>query len=115
MPGETSLGQLLLRHLGRQERSAAWLAAALGVHRSTVGRWINGESRPRDAAAVRAVARVLRVSEREELRRLYAASGFLMEEERSGLRRRQMVAHCSSCRRPLRSARLAPMDSAPET
>ncbi len=69
-------GELLQSYLYRQDRNMRWLAARLRVSPSTVTRWCNGETRPRDPETVLRIAEELGIRDAEERNRLLAAAGY---------------------------------------
>lgn len=67
---------LLNGYLNRQDRSSAWLAQRLSIHRSTVSRWLNGETRPDSPENVRALADALHIREAAERQELLVAASY---------------------------------------
>ncbi len=72
----SDFGELLQSYLYRQDRSMRWLADRLEVSPSTVNRWCNGETRPRDPETVLRIADSLGIHSPEERNRLLAAAGY---------------------------------------
>ena len=59
----SNFGDRLAEKLGSDDRSGAWLARQVGVHPSTVSKWLNNESRPVDPQVVRKIAETLNIDE----------------------------------------------------
>ena len=68
--------ELLAEHLRRQDRSPAWLAGRLGVHPSTVGRWLDGVTRPDSPETIIRIADCLGVPSGDARADLLAAAGY---------------------------------------
>ena len=68
-------GELLAAHLEEQERADNWLAKKIGVHRSTVSRWLNGGTHPDDPRKIEDISRYLHLSQ-EETNALLASCNF---------------------------------------
>ena len=83
MEQEPTFGELLSRHLRNRGESPQWLANRLQRNASTVSRWINGDTRPRDQETIVRIADVLGITNRAERRALFTAAGmaFPAEEE----------------------------------
>src|SRR5215469_9954454 len=71
--GDCSFGALLKTLRRRQRRTQQQLAAALGVHRSTLFRWERGDYLPESKAQVLELARYLTLDD-QETRQLLEAS-----------------------------------------
>lgn len=73
---------LLNRHLGRRDRSSAWLARQLKLHPGTVTRWITEHKRPGQRDYIVKIADLLKleVSERNELLRAAGYADDLFHE-----------------------------------
>jgi predicted ATPase/tetratricopeptide (TPR) repeat protein len=72
--------RLLTQYLAQRDRSPAWLARRLRVHRATVSRWLNEATRPATPELVIRVADVLGVYTPAERGALLAAAGFAYQE-----------------------------------
>lgn len=75
MPGNLTFAKLLAEHLRQQDRSASWLAQRLGVHPSTVSRWLDGSTRPDSPEQVMRIADCLGVHDAARTQ-LLAAAGY---------------------------------------
>ena len=62
---------LLSRLLYERERSASWLARHVGVHPSTVCRWLDGTSYPNSIERVSVIMTALSIHDRKLQTRLY--------------------------------------------
>lgn len=76
MQKKMAFANLLNDYLLRRERTAAWLAAKLGISASTVNRWTNGETKPGSMAAITQVIELLAIDNDQERAKLYQAAGF---------------------------------------
>ena len=56
----SDFGNILAESLNIQDRSASWLARQIGVHPSTVSKWLSGESRPSDVQTMNKLVDFLR-------------------------------------------------------
>jgi len=54
-------GDILAKNLNEQDRSASWLARKIGVHPSTVSKWLSGETRPSDMQILTKIVDVLKL------------------------------------------------------
>jgi len=68
--------ELLNQYLMDSDISEAWLARLLKVHRSTVARWLNGETRPSSPVVVIQIADVLGVYDQSKRQQLLLAAGY---------------------------------------
>lgn len=69
---------LLNIHLQRaDERSGAWLARRLSVHPSTVTKWLNGDSRPKNLELIERITDILGIYDQVEQQQLFRAAGYL--------------------------------------
>ncbi len=70
----TTFAEMLNRLLGEHDRSQAWLADKIGVHRATVGRWINDPTtRPASPKMVKEIGRAFKLDETQTQTLLAAA------------------------------------------
>ena len=69
----SEFARLLNHYLQTQDRDAAWLASRLRLNRSTVSRWLNGETRPRTPETVERIADILGVFDSTARRALHDA------------------------------------------
>lgn len=68
-----TFADMLNRLLGEHDRSQAWLADKIGVHRATVGRWINAETKPGSPREIQAIVRAFDLDEAQTEALLRAA------------------------------------------
>lgn len=73
----------LSQQLTSQERSATWLAGRLGINPSTVNRWLNHDTRPKDLETVARIADLLGIHDPTERSALLAAAGYVYQEASS--------------------------------
>ena len=76
MPFYPEFAELLTDHLRRADRTASWLAKRLGVHPATVGRWLEGSTRPDSPQTVQRIADCLGLHTVAEKTSLLAAAGY---------------------------------------
>lgn len=76
-------GELLNKYLNLRDRSAKWLAQRLRVSPSTVTRWVNGETRPKEPERVVAILDVLSVNGRKERTEMLEAAGYAVAADSS--------------------------------
>ena len=72
-----TFGELLLTHLGREQRTQAWLAERVGVNRGTVTKWVNGQARPGAGETVWRMVEALNMGDDAERVALFRAAGYL--------------------------------------
>ena len=75
MDRQLDFGDLLDKYLADLDRSGNWLAQRLGVSVTTVTRWRNGATRPKDQETVLRIADVLNISGRERAQ-FFDAAGY---------------------------------------
>lgn len=75
---------LLNKYLGKEDRSASWLAARLGMSRSAVNRWLNGERLPEDMATVAAICTALHIDDADERQAFFDAAGLVYHAAPAG-------------------------------
>lgn len=80
--GDKEFGDLINEYLQQRGLSPSWLAQRLGVAPSTTLRWIDGETHPRNAASVVAIADALCIP-RPERRFLFEAAGLVYIEQQA--------------------------------
>lgn len=91
VPGYDRFAQLLDEYLRDQDRNAAWLAKRLGVHPATVGRWLQGETRPDAPETVIRIADCLGVGNGAPRAALLEAAGYAAAVTPVGHRHRPLV------------------------
>jgi hypothetical protein len=75
---------LLNQYLGKEDRNASWLAKRLGMHRSAVGKWLNGAQRPEDMATVVNILSALHIDDADERRAFFDAAGLVYNAPAGG-------------------------------
>ncbi|MCB0139233.1 MAG: SUMF1/EgtB/PvdO family nonheme iron enzyme [Caldilineaceae bacterium] len=80
MDRQLDFGDLLDKYLADLDRSGNWLAQRLGVSVTTVTRWRNGATRPKDQETVLRIADVLNISGRERAQ-FFDAAGYVYTEK----------------------------------
>ena len=85
-----TFGALLKQFLQDRDMLQKQLAVDLGIHRNTIGRWINGDRQP-DLARVHDIADMLGLDTREH-RQLCLAAGYMPEDDPSGRSPHEMTS-----------------------
>jgi len=80
MEKNVEFAALLNAHLQEKDRSYSWLAERLKVKPSTVSRWGNAETRPRDSETIALIADHLGIYDRTERSKFAVAAGFVYYE-----------------------------------
>lgn len=81
---DTQLGDILAKYLARRDQSPTWLSRQLRVAPSTVLRWLDGETRPRDAATLTGIVHALHIDDKADKESLWKAAGYLHVEQPAG-------------------------------
>lgn len=71
---------LLNQALAQNHRSGSWLARQLGIDPSTVARWRNGDSRPKNPETIIRISDILGIHQRMARQRLIIAAGYAYVE-----------------------------------